>query len=310
VEEIQHSIKVASRRCGLSTHVIRVWEKRYDAVSPNRTDTNRRQYSEEEIERLSLLRLATLGGHSIGNIAKLPTDRLKALVETDARSQISHPKTELSESLLDGAIETIRSLDASGLETVLGKAALKHGHHGMLEQVIAPLTAKVGELWLHGEITAAHEHFASAIIRNHLVRQSKPYATRIGAPTIIVTTPSGQLHELGAVMVAAAAKDMDWHVIYLGPSLPAAEIAGAAIQHKARAVALSIVFPTDDTELPEELNRLRQLLPDETKLLVGGRAAKAYERTLKTLGAHQVRELRELYPLLESFRNPQAEQNG
>ena len=70
MEEVQHSIKVAARRCGLSTHVIRVWEKRYDAVSPDRTDTNRRLYSEQEIERLKLLRAATLSGHSIGNVAR------------------------------------------------------------------------------------------------------------------------------------------------------------------------------------------------------------------------------------------------
>ena len=57
---------------GLSPHLIRIWEKRYSAVAPERTDTNRRLYSDAEIERLNLLRLATRAGHSIGNIAKLP----------------------------------------------------------------------------------------------------------------------------------------------------------------------------------------------------------------------------------------------
>ena len=80
MSEIQHSIKFAARKSGLTPHVIRVWEKRYDAVSPNRTDTNRRLYSEAEIERLTLLKTATHGGHSIGNIARLPIEKLKALV--------------------------------------------------------------------------------------------------------------------------------------------------------------------------------------------------------------------------------------
>src|SRR6187455_2962557 len=84
MDEIQHSIKVAAKRCGLSTHVIRIWEKRYDAVSPNRTDSNRRLYCEDEIERLNLLRLATVAGHSIGNIARLSTDKLKTLVPPSA----------------------------------------------------------------------------------------------------------------------------------------------------------------------------------------------------------------------------------
>ena len=81
-----HSIKTASRMTGLSAHLIRIWEKRYGAVAPKRTATNRRLYSDDEIERLNLLRLATAAGHSIGNIAKLPLARLKSLV---AKAELS-----------------------------------------------------------------------------------------------------------------------------------------------------------------------------------------------------------------------------
>jgi DNA-binding transcriptional MerR regulator len=75
-----HSIKAVSRRTGLSPHVIRIWEKRYGAVEPRRTSTNRRLYSDAEIERLNSLRLATAAGHSIGNIATLPLRQLNSLV--------------------------------------------------------------------------------------------------------------------------------------------------------------------------------------------------------------------------------------
>src|SRR5205814_6101 len=74
-----HSIQSVARRTGLSAHVIRVWEKRYGAVKPSRTGTNRRLYSDEEIERLQLLRLATEAGHSIGNIAALDLEKLKQI---------------------------------------------------------------------------------------------------------------------------------------------------------------------------------------------------------------------------------------
>ena len=70
---------MVARRTGLSAHVIRIWEKRYGAVKPERTPTNRRVYSEDQIERLDLLCRVTQAGHSIGHVAKLPTESLRKL---------------------------------------------------------------------------------------------------------------------------------------------------------------------------------------------------------------------------------------
>jgi MerR family transcriptional regulator, light-induced transcriptional regulator len=307
MDEIQHSIRVAAKRSGLSTHVIRIWEKRYDAVSPDRTDTNRRLYSEEEIERLVLLRMATTAGHSIGNIARLPTDKLRGLVSTSTtgtNSATTLATASGSEATIAAALDRIRAMDGAGLETVLNRASVQLGQHGLLQVVIAPLAVQIGELWLKGELTAAHEHFASSVIRGFLMRNARSYAAHGAMPTIIVTTPAGQLHELGAVMVAAAAADVGWRVVYLGPSLPAAEIAGAAQQHQARAVALSIVFPADDPLLPAELKRLRDALPSSTRVILGGRAANAYQAFVRGADFWETKELGDVYPLLEKLRHP------
>ena len=78
------------------------------------------------------------------------------------------------------------------------------------------------------------------------------------------------------MIVNAAAAQVGWQTTYLGASLPAAEIAGAAVQNRALAVALSIVYPEDDPDLPQELTNLRRFLPEETRILIGGRAATAY----------------------------------
>ena len=77
--EVHHGIKMVARRTGLSAHVIRIWEKRYGAVEPARSGTNRRLYSESQIERLGLLRDVTRAGHSIGLVANLGTEELRKL---------------------------------------------------------------------------------------------------------------------------------------------------------------------------------------------------------------------------------------
>ena len=304
MSEVQHSIKFAAKTTGLSTHVIRVWEKRYDAVSPNRTDTNRRCFTDEEIERLTLLRAATLAGHSIRNVARLPVKKLRELARDESPPAPAPAADDHSvDSVIAGAVTLILNHQAEQLEQLLSQAALRLGFQGLLERVIAPLAHRVGDLWAAGGLTAAHEHFASAVIRNFLVRNSQPYAQSGNAPTLMVATPAGQLHELGAVMATAVANNMGWRVIYLGASLPALEIAGAAVRNNVRAVALSIVFPGDDPQLPAELEHLRNNLPPQMQLIVGGRAAKSYLKTMKKIGATHAKTLDDFHTLLNGLRN-------
>lgn len=107
-------------------------------------------------------------------------------------------------------------------------------------------------------------------------------------------------------MAAAHAATLGWRVIYLGASLPAAEIAGAAQQHQAKAVGLSLVYPVDDPRLPGELNRLRSLLPTSTTLVVGGRAVPSYQAALQQAGAHAASSLEEFGRVLDRVRAPAA----
>ena len=178
------------------------------------------------------------------------------------------------------------------------------GAQGLLQRLIAPLAQEIGEMWRDGTITAAHEHFASAVIRVFLGHAAKPFAEEENAPVLLVATPIGQLHELGALLVGAAAANLGWRVTYLGASLPAAEIAGAARQNRASAVALSLVYPEDDPRLEGELARLRELLPAETVVLAGGRAMPAYGEALKKISALQIKDLPHLGSVLDDLRKP------
>jgi DNA-binding transcriptional MerR regulator/methylmalonyl-CoA mutase cobalamin-binding subunit len=303
MSSMYYSMKAVARRTGLTAHVIRVWEKRYEAVKPARTGTNRRLYSDNEIERLGLLKRATLAGHSIGNIANLPNEKLLELA-ADNGAQVSAPRLESAKHFVDACVAAIRQMDTRLFEETLSQAMLKLGQHGLLEKVVGPLAQTIGEMWRDGSIMAAHEHFASAVIRTFLGRHSRPFAGGGEMPVLVVATPSGQLHELGAVMASAAASDLGWRTIYLGTSLPAAEIAAAAIQNGARAVALSLVYPEDDNHLPAELESLRGFLPSTIKIIVGGRAAVAYQTALDKIGAARLTDMRSFYAQLEALRSP------
>lgn len=311
-----HSIKVAAMRTGLSPHVIRIWEKRYGAVTPTRTGTNRRLYSDEEIERLNLLKLATRAGHNIGNIANHSTETLQSLLKEDAMAEAAPMMTVSVASsassgysadteasmILQEALSAIQQLDGPELHRILGSANVKLGQQGMLQDVIIPLTREIGERWEAGSLTMAHEHFTSSILRTFLGNSAKPYTNALNAPNLIVATPAGQLHELGAVIVAVAATSKGWKITYLGANLPAAEIAGAARQTGARAVALSLIYPPDDPNVERELELLREYLPENIEILVGGQATYGYHRVLQSIRARVAGDLKDLYPMLDDLR--------
>jgi methanogenic corrinoid protein MtbC1 len=291
---------------GLSAHVLRIWEQRYRAVEPTRTPTNRRLYMREHIERLGLLREVTQGGHSIGQVAHLPTEHLRRLAAEAARrpegSMPSAAGVPLTGLLVDECLAAIKSLDARALDGALKRAARELGALGLLQRVLAPLTQSIGDSWRDGVLTSAHEHFATAAIRVFLGKAASPFGSLAQAPVLVVATPAGQVHELGALLVGAMAADLGWQVTYLGASLPAAEIAGAARQCRARAVALSLVYPEDDPRLEGEVMRLREALPPEVALLVGGRALPAYREFVVSLGAVPVDSLAHLGATLDGLR--------
>ncbi|HEX7863172.1 MAG TPA: MerR family transcriptional regulator [Verrucomicrobiae bacterium] len=300
-----HSIQMAARRAGLSPVLIRAWEQRYSAVSPNRSATKRRLYSEAEITRLSLLKQVTDAGHSIGQVARLPDEQLRELLAQrtapEQNTKLLAPR-ESTEAWLNESLVAVRELDAFRFDQALKSASSVLGIQGVLVRIIAPLAETIGEWWRDGKITAAHEHFGTALMRDFLGDLRKPFAGAERSPTLIVATPAGQLHEMGALMAGALAANLGWRVTQLGASLPAAEIASAARQQNARAVALSIVYPEDDPSLPAELHSLRDLLPSETKIIAGGRAAKAYRETLNQISATSVEDLAQLGIALDQVR--------
>jgi DNA-binding transcriptional MerR regulator/methylmalonyl-CoA mutase cobalamin-binding subunit len=306
------TINFVARQTGLSVQVIRVWEKRYGAVQPVRADNNRRLYTEEDVERLRLLRDATQAGHAIGQIATASLDELQRLVRETPPLPRPGGKTRGEESeevagdLIEHAIVSVADLDARSFRKLLDRAAVELGSPAVLQRFIAPLAERVGDLWRAGDFTIAQEHFASTHITDFLATFARPYSENVTSSHLVLATPPGQLHELGAIIVAAAARSHGWRTTYLGAALPVEEMVGALRNLQPRALGLSIVYPPDDDALRRDLRKLRDLLPKECALLIGGRSSSGYTDLLRKIKAIEVRQLEDLYPVLDKLQRPQS----
>lgn len=279
-------IQRASQASGVSPHVIRIWERRYNALSPSRTCTNRRMYCDEAVLRLKLLRSLTENGHRIGRVACLCTAELEDLVKKLPSGVAANPAEsfETAAQFIEAGIEASKRYDSDALRGVLLQARLKLGQRGMLHHVICPLILKIGDDWRQGSLRPSHEHIATAVIRELLLMPVPGSQIATHAPELVVATPAGEVHELGALIVAASARDLGWHVTYLGPNLPVEEISACAIARNARAVALSVVYPDKCPVIESKLRRMRELLPVAMRLIVGGRAAESYRECLNETG--------------------------
>jgi MerR family transcriptional regulator, light-induced transcriptional regulator len=313
---LRHPIGVVARRTGLKPDLIRAWERRYGAVAPGRTDTRRRFYSDEDVERLLLLRRVVSTGRGISQVAGLSNEELQALVEAEpapppaqtpprqpAPPSITGDLDELTEGYLARCLSAAQRLDVRDLEIQLDRASVAFSRTSLLERLLVPLMQRIGELWHQGTLRPIHEHMASSVVRSFLGGMHGAYNAEAAAPHVVVTTPARQHHELGALLAAATAAGEGWQVTYLGPELPPEEIAAAALQKDARAVALSITYPPDDPLLMDELRRLRRLLDSRTALIVGGRSSQAYSQVLQEIGAHHIGDLADFRRELQGLRS-------
>lgn len=284
-----HPVRIVSQRTGLTPDVLRAWERRYSAVKPMRSAGGQRHYTDGDLERLSLLSRASRSGRQIGQLVPLANEELGRLIEADERESRSRnglgTDQPAVESYLSTALTAVEEFDAQRLEQTLRAAVLRMPAEEVLDQVIGPLLFTIGSHWHQGLLRPANEHLSTTTIRRVLTWMADLTVPDAGAPLVVVGTPANQLHELGAMLAATTAAGNGWRVAYLSPNLPAEELARVVQHAKADALALSIVYPTDDPALPDELRLLRKHLPANAGLIVGGSGAAYYSDVLDEIGA-------------------------
>ena len=294
-----HPIAVAAERTGLSQDVLRIWERRYRAVEPKRDALGQRAYTDADLHRLRLLHGATRAGRSISQVARLSDTQLLKMVTEDAaarseRALISPPTVDTTE-IVATALKLTKSLEPGALDGHLRRAIITLGLNGFLERVAVPLLRRIGDEWKAGRLSPALEHFASSTLYDIIVERMRSFTPRSDAPSILVATPAGERHAIGAALVGAHAAVEGWRVIYLGADLPATDIVGAALATDVDVVALSVLYAEDAERAAGEVLAVRSRLPLRIPLFVGGAGAMALKRDLATPGIYVTGNVADVY---------------
>jgi len=318
---ILHPIQIVTRRTGVSADVLRVWEKRYAVVTPIRSTSGRRLYSDADIERLRLLVQATRTGRPIGQVAALPTAALLALLEEEAPTP-HHPRMQRGQAdaasaarsadddLLEACLRAIGDFDAVALDLQLRRAIVALSADDFLDAVVVPLVDQLRMRVLDGSLGRPHGHLAHAVLRRVLDHVVATATAPLHSRDLVVAPLGEHAHELDALIVAAAAAAEGWRVTYVGAGVPADDVAETVQHVGSNVLVLSLAASSGDRVIPRELRRLRALLRARVEFLVVATTADVQRAALAETGATPIVGLRMLRTRLRALSGDAASENG
>jgi DNA-binding transcriptional MerR regulator/methylmalonyl-CoA mutase cobalamin-binding subunit len=263
------SIGQVELETGLSKDTLRVWERRYGFPTPARDENDERVYSDEQVQRLRVIRRLLDSGHRPGKIVGLPLRELTSIVAPKPRRAAPPGGPQAA---TQRALQLITEHRAEELRQHLIHLHMQLGLRQFILEVVVPLNALVGDAWLRGSIQIFEEHLytnqVQALLQHAL--GAMPAPTR--PPRILLTTLPGEEHQLGLLMAHAFFAMEGAECLSLGTQTPIADIANAVDAHAVDVVGLSCT--AHPSRVPHlQLSQLREKLPPEVQLWVGGSAA-------------------------------------
>ena len=213
------TIKDLENLSGIKAHTIRVWEQRYSFIKPQRTETNIRYYSNDELKTILNIALLNKYGYKISHIDKMPPEEIRTKIVSLSNVQAQQ------ERIVNDLIQYMVDLDIEGFESVLDEYILVRGIDKAITQVIFPYMERIGILWLTNHINPAQEHLVTNIIRQKLIVGIEGIHNHVQVDqSVLLFLPEGEHHELGLLYMYYLLKNRGITTLYLGANVPVKDI--------------------------------------------------------------------------------------
>jgi MerR family transcriptional regulator, light-induced transcriptional regulator len=259
-----------AKRTGVSPELLRAWEQRYGLLQPTRTAGGFRLYSAADEARVQRMQGLVSGG-----LAAAQAARLVLSGGEPARPTVPASATTLEDAT--GALTaSLDRLDEQAANTALDRLFTTYTVETVLQEVILPYLHSLGERWAAGEVSVAHEHFASNLIRGRLLGLAQGWGQGQGPGAILACAP-GEHHELGLLTFGVALRRRGWRITYLGTDSPIGPIADIS-----RSVVPAVVVLLSMTEegFLDQASEIEQLANQVPVTIAGtGATPEAARRT-------------------------------
>ena len=288
------TIKDLENLSGIKAHTIRIWEQRYNFLKPQRTDTNIRYYSSDELKTVLNIALLNKYGFKISHIDRMQPEEIKAKILSlgDAKA--------IQERIVNELVQEMVDLNIEKLEKILANYISLRGIEKTVIHIIFPFLEKIGLLWVTGHINPAQEHLVTNVIRQKLIVAIETAITHLTVDkTVVLFLPEGEHHELGLLFMYYMLKNRGIQTIYLGANVPVKDVAYVARLKKPDIVFTHLTATSSSFNFEKFLNSINSQFND-IQTVISGQLTHSYTKNIPN-GIKFKKSLQEVMEYLTSL---------
>lgn len=262
----RYSIKELEQLSGIKAHTIRMWEKRYALIEPQRTQTNIRFYSDNDLKKLINVSLLNANGFKISKIAAMHEREI-----TEKVLELSLHKDDHALHI-NQLVTAMVQLDEEQFESTLSGFFLRYNFEQTMTEIVYPFLEKTGVLWQTHNISPAQEHFISNLIRQKIIVGIDGLPLQSDKDRVaILFLPENELHEIGLLLSNYILKKRGFRTIYLGQAVPYTDLQMVYELYKPQ-IMVTVITTAIDGSVGDYLKKLSKDYPCRKILITGPQA--------------------------------------
>ena len=258
-----YSIKDLEQLSGIKAHTLRIWEQRYNLLTPKRTDTNIRFYDDQDLKLILNVALLNDNGVKISKIASMDSVEIREEVMKLTERSLTH------DDQIHALTICMIEMDEDRFDKILSTNIIKLGFEQTMMNIIYPFMSKIGVLWQTGAINPGQEHFISNLVRQKLIVAIDGQISKGGGKKFLLFLPEGELHETSMLFASYLIKNKGHKVIYLGQSTPYDDLLSVYNLHQPDYLLTVITTSPSSEYVQEYLNSLSKRFPNAHILVTG-----------------------------------------
>ncbi len=268
------SIRQVIELTGISEFTLRGWESRYKAFKPKRSSTGRRLYCLEDIQKARLLQGLLDKGYKIGNIAKLSlSDLEKILPQQEVSASLSNSPNKDFEHIYK-IMDLAHLYKWDEISEALNKKRRNTKPDVFIADTLTPLAGQIGQSVAAGQLSVAQEHILSAFLKEQLILVQSEMKKPRSKSRIVMTTPEGDLHDMGISFASSLCRIEGLQTLFLGPSTPKKDLSETCVRYQTTHLVISSTVSEKEgakESLYSYINFLDRNLPPQIVFLIAGR---------------------------------------
>lgn len=258
-----YSIRDLEKLTGIKAHTIRIWEQRYGLITPARTDTNIRYYTDDNLRLLFNIALLNRNGIKISKLAQMTPEEITAKGAAIAQNS-PNPNAQI-----DALTLAMIDLNEGAFEVIFSEYVDAHGFEPAMLELVYPFLDKLRLLWLTNSISPAHEKFVGQIIRRKLMCAVDAAVPRAESPVFLLYSPEAETQELTLLFIQYLLRSRGARVAYLGANVAVNDLRDASHALKPDYVFTILQDPLPRQPIQSYIDSVAQTINGSQLLLTG-----------------------------------------